>query len=371
MIKETAYTPVAIGLHWLMAFLIIGLWIVGSIMGDLEPTPLKFQLYGLHKATGILILMLAIARLLWRFTHTPPPPDATIPRWQRLAASVVHYALYGIFFAMPVSGWLMSSAAGFPVSVYGLFIMPDLVLPNKENMEFFEEIHEVLANLLLFLVAIHTAAALAHHYYFKDATLRKMLPFLKNRTPLVLLCCSFAVVCVPASAQQTNPITKWRIDQVHSKIVFTATQNNAPINGTFTGFDGSISFDPENLAESKVDISIPLNNVEITYDLVKQQLLSGEWFDTLRYPTTTYTASRFEKQADGSFHAFGVLTLRGVTHPVTLSFTLPEYSPTAARMEGKATLSRSAFGIGQGAWAKTDVVADRVDLVIVVTAQPH
>lgn len=169
------YTPVAVALHWLIALLVVGLWIVGATMED-YPDSIKWTAYGLHKATGILVLTLTLVRLAWRATHRPPALPKSLPKWQKTASALTHYGLYALLVLMPLSGWAFSSAAGYPVSVYGLFTLPNLVEKDKELTEFFYETHELLANGLLLFVAVHTVAALVHHYYHKDNVLRRMLP---------------------------------------------------------------------------------------------------------------------------------------------------------------------------------------------------
>ncbi len=169
------YTPVAVALHWLIALLVVGLWIVGATMED-YPDSIKWTAYGLHKATGILVLILTLVRLAWRATHRPPALPESLPKWQKTASALTHYGLYALLVLMPLSGWAFSSAAGYPVSVYGLFTLPNLVEKDKELTEFFYETHELLANGLLLFVAVHTVAALVHHYYHKDNVLRRMLP---------------------------------------------------------------------------------------------------------------------------------------------------------------------------------------------------
>ena len=169
------YTPVAVALHWLIALLVVCLWIVGATMED-YPDSIKWTAYGLHKATGILVLTLTLVRLAWRATHRPPALPESLPKWQKTASALTHYGLYALLVLMPLSGWAFSSAAGYPVSVYGLFTLPNLVEKDKELTEFFYETHELLANGLLLFVAVHTVAALVHHYYHKDNVLRRMLP---------------------------------------------------------------------------------------------------------------------------------------------------------------------------------------------------
>ncbi|STX28113.1 cytochrome b561 transmembrane protein [Legionella beliardensis] len=170
----TRYGLVAITLHWLLALIVITLLCVGLYMTSLKTSPEKLKLYGLHKEFGIVVLTLVIIRVLWRFFNITP--KLTIPRWERNAALAVHWTLYILMLAMPLTGWLMSSAAGFPVSFFGLFTLPNLIAPNDYLRDFFAQTHEVLSNVLIALIVLHLFAALKHHFYDKDDTIRRMLP---------------------------------------------------------------------------------------------------------------------------------------------------------------------------------------------------
>ncbi len=171
------YGIIATLLHWGMAILIIGLLALGLYMGKLEMSPDKLKLYGLHKSFGACVLFVVTFRALWRITNIIPPMPNTIPKLQQLAAHMAHYALYFFMIAMPLSGWLMSSAAGFPVSVFGLFTLPDLIAANQEQKHFLKEAHEFMAYGLIFTIVAHAGAALKHHFINKDDILRRMLPW--------------------------------------------------------------------------------------------------------------------------------------------------------------------------------------------------
>ncbi|WP_131781058.1 cytochrome b [Legionella gresilensis] len=175
-IKNTSshYGLVAIILHWLLAIIVIAMLCVGLYMVSLDTSPEKLRLYGLHKAFGVVVLTLVTLRVLWRFINITP--QLTIPRWERNAALTVHWLLYILLFAMPLTGWLMSSAAGFPVSFFGLFTLPNLIAPNDYWRDFFAQAHELLAYILIALITLHVFAALKHHFYDKDDTIRRMLP---------------------------------------------------------------------------------------------------------------------------------------------------------------------------------------------------
>lgn len=177
-IKNTLerYGLVAMLFHWVMALALIVMLVVGFSMTSLPNGPQKFSLYGLHKATGIVLLALVTLRLLWRMANPAPALPATLPVWQRHAANASHFVLYVICLTMPLTGWMMSSAAGFSVSVFGLFVLPDFIAPNPGMRELFGEAHEILAFTLIAVVVVHALAALKHHFVDRDAVLRRMLP---------------------------------------------------------------------------------------------------------------------------------------------------------------------------------------------------
>jgi len=179
---RTRYTGVAIALHWLMAVAVIGMLGVGLWMTELKNSPFKIEIYTWHKWTGLTILMLAVIRVLWR-VHRPPPPLPPMPRWQELSADGSHYLLYGLLFGMPLTGWLMNSAAGFPLTWFGLFKVPALISKSRDAFEFWGETHELLSKVLIGLILVHLAAALKHHLIDRDDVLARMLPWIRPRRP--------------------------------------------------------------------------------------------------------------------------------------------------------------------------------------------
>jgi cytochrome b561 len=176
------YTGVAITLHWLIAAAILCTFLLGQYMTGLQLSPAKLKLYSYHKWIGVTIFLLVLMRLAWRVSHRPPPPPASIPAWQHGAANIAHFLLYALTLAIPVSGWLMSSASGFQVVYLGLLPIPDLLAKNKDVADQLKQLHEALNWLMLLVVALHVAAALKHHLVDRDDILRRMLPFLKQRS---------------------------------------------------------------------------------------------------------------------------------------------------------------------------------------------
>lgn len=346
------YGVIAKFLHWVMALAIIFMLALGIYMADLPFSADKLELYGIHKAVGSLILMAVGLRLAWRFINLVPPLPAAMPGWEKLAAHAGHFGLYGLMFAMPLTGWLLSSAAGFPVSVFGWFTLPNLIAPNPALRELFGEAHELLAFGLIGLIAAHAGAALKHHFIEKDNVLRRMLPAL-----LLLL---------PLAAQAEAPL--WQVEKAKSTIGFTAVQNHAPVEGSFTDYDAVIHFDPANLAESSARVTIRLASITASYGDVASTLQTPDWFNTAAFPEAVFEASAFTHTGGSSYTAEGTLKLRDKTQPVTLRFTLDEYGEHAAKVSGEALLSRGAFGVGQGEWEKNEAVKDEVKVTFTLTA---
>jgi cytochrome b561 len=169
------YDSVAITLHWLVALLIFAAFPLGVYMHDLPLSPAKLQLYSYHKWIGITVLALAALRVVWRFTHTPPALPEGMPRWQKAASHGTHHLLYLLIFAVPLSGWLMSSAKGFKTVWLGVFPLPDLVGKDKALGELLGNVHANLNYLLLALVVLHIAAVLKHRLIDRDDVMSRML----------------------------------------------------------------------------------------------------------------------------------------------------------------------------------------------------
>lgn len=176
---EDRYGAIAILLHWSTAILVIGLAALGLYMVTLPDVGFntrKIELILYHKEIGVAVLVLLAVRLAWRLTQTLPQLVAHLPEWQKVAARFVHLTFYALMFALPVTGCLMSSAAGIPVSFFGLFVLPDFIARDDYLFQRFIVIHKWLGYVLIFFIFIHVGAALRHHFIFKDDTLRKMLP---------------------------------------------------------------------------------------------------------------------------------------------------------------------------------------------------
>lgn len=169
------YSLTAIALHWLLALAIVATFAAGLYMTSLAFSPARLKLFNWHKWAGVSILALSAVRLLWRLWHRPPA-DLPMPAWQARAAHLAHGLLYGLFFAVPLAGWAYSSAAGFPVVVFGVLPLPDWVPVNRELAGALKPLHHGLAYALAAVVTLHVAAALKHHFIDRNGLLARMRP---------------------------------------------------------------------------------------------------------------------------------------------------------------------------------------------------
>lgn len=173
-IAPERYGRVAVLLHWVIALLILAAFPLGLYMVDLPFSPAKLKYFSWHKWLGVTVFGLAAARLLWRATHRPPAPLPGQPRWQLAAAHAVHGLLYALMLAIPLTGWLYSSAAGVPTVYLGLWQLPDLLAKDAGLKATLEIVHQSLAYALAALVLLHAAAAIKHAVVDRDGTLARM-----------------------------------------------------------------------------------------------------------------------------------------------------------------------------------------------------
>ena len=168
-------------LHWLIVLFIVAQFTLATLFEQLPAGAKKLTLLSRHKSIGITILVLALVRLAWRWSNPTPTLPDTLKPYERALARLTHALLYVLLFAVPLSGWLMSSARGFPVSWFGFLQLPDLVPKNKVLYEALLTTHGILAWTLGIVATVHLVAALKHHFVLKDDVLRRMLPSSSNK----------------------------------------------------------------------------------------------------------------------------------------------------------------------------------------------
>jgi cytochrome b561 len=163
-------------LHWIVAAMVIGLFVHGLWMEDLGSDARAFNIW-LHCAVGISLLAIAAAACVWWRVNAVPAEPTGMPAWQSRAARLAHWGLYALIFAATIAGWVLTGTMRDPVAIqlFGFIDVPQLIGPGSGFHKLFEEGHELAAYLLIALAAVHAAAALYHHFVLHDAVLLRML----------------------------------------------------------------------------------------------------------------------------------------------------------------------------------------------------
>lgn len=396
--KET-YGIISKFFHWSTALIIFALIVVGLYMVSLPYSPDKLEIYALHKSFGLLVLWLVGLRIIWKFLTVSPQPHPKHAFWEKFLAKIAHIFLYIAMIGMPLSGWLMSSAGEYPVPFFGIQ-MPDLVEKNTDLAKLMNQIHAVLAYLLIAAIGLHALGALKHHFIDQDSTLTRMMakPMAKiGPYVLIIVLGLFAVGVVSLGstekllpkkekAQESKKIEKtevevkisnpyqWQIVKEQSRLNFRASVYGKEFIGIFNSFDGVITFNPDDLSNAKADIIIDMTDIDSGDTERDTQIKTDEWFDVAQYPTAQFRAADFEVKSDNNYVAIGELTIKNRSTPLILPFQLDIVETEGERrayMNGSVKLNRLDYGLGEDRWEAADSVGPEVavDIKLVVEAQ--
>jgi cytochrome b561 len=174
--KMNSYAVASISLHWGMALLIALVYALIELREFFpKGSEVRETMKVLHFMLGLCVLALVAVRIWLHWAHPAPPIQPPPPLWQKRAAMAVHLALMLFMVAMPILGWLLLSAEGKPIPFFGLDL-PALIGTNEAIAGWSEELHEALGTIGYFLIGLHTAAALYHHYFLRDNNFRRMVP---------------------------------------------------------------------------------------------------------------------------------------------------------------------------------------------------
>lgn len=442
----TRYSAIAIILHWTIAILIIGQLAGGFFMHKFAEGDLKFTIFQLHKSFGITILLLSLARLGWRLTHRAPPLPAHMPGWERFAAKLAHWGLYGLMIGLPLVGWAVvsSSPKGIPTLLFGAVPWPHLPLPHSDQLsDTFAGVHEALAFSMAGLFFLHAAAALRHHVLLRDQVFRHMAPWFAQapkgaRLPLgqtaflglaaIVIAGGLGVLMAasdseeeqhehaqvqaqnraqpedpapaegngsytdqttedptPAQAIETMPPgpepsasaatvadpaagADWAVDYEESKVSFSAIAEGAPFTGVLPKFDARIHFDPDDLAAASVTAVFDMSAADAGDAERNDALPSPVWLDVANHKTARFETTDIRKTGEGAYEAHGALTMRGVTKPIVLPFTLT-IDGDVAHMHGETSFARLDYGIGDNAYFTSgDSVSLEPKVIVDLTA---
>ncbi|MBI1339194.1 cytochrome B [bacterium] len=408
------YTAVAIALHWAIAFSIFGLIGVGWNMGDLPPgDPLRVTLYQMHKSFGIMVLVLSVGRIVWRLMN-PPPPEPPMPSWQKRAASAVHIAFYALIIIMPLTGWVLVSAApqGTPTVLFGVAPwphlpgLPDLPLETRRDLHGpLEFVHSKLAWVVIVLLGLHVAAALKHQFVDRDGLLSRMAPGVfgrtngpveKGRGALIAFAAAAAVLGLgvgaalltsapgaaaneapaPQQAVQTSASPAWKVDPAASRIAFSGIYSGRPFSGVFKDWTADILFDPEAPEDARVRVTVATATADAGDSYFNDSLKDGDWFDVAKHASAVFEVNEgVEKTGANSYEATGVLTIKGEPFPLRLPFTL-DITGDKGLMRAEIIMKRLSLGVGKGVtgapstseeWVSDDIT---VTIEVSATRQP-
>ncbi|MCB1532772.1 MAG: YceI family protein [Alphaproteobacteria bacterium] len=402
---DQSYGLMSKSLHWTMALIILGMLSIGFFMGSMEFSPLKLQIFGLHKSFGMLILMLAGFRILWKGLSFSPRDLPSHRSWERALAKLVHILLYVAMIGMPLSGWLMSSAGDFPNIFFGLFEVPALTGKDETLFKLMRTVHGTMALGLIVIIGLHVVGALKHHFIDRDETLQRMSTRALGVVGGALLALlAGALLALPAwlyvsselaenseqkaHVQETSDARlgmlenlqsadSWQIIKDKSAIAFEVTQYGQPFSGGFKDFSGEIVFDPQDLENSHARITIDIASIFTGSKDRDAQARGNEWFYTAQFPHAVFETTGFEVRKPNHtnpnhYTAIGNLTIRDVTLPLQIPFSLSfeqgEQGAQRAIMDAQIALNRLDFGVGQGAWESAETIGDEVSLDIHVEA---
>lgn len=400
------YTGIAQWLHWLIAGLIIAQYMLAQLAeaaANGEQTTLLLRLLANHKSMGMTILVLAVLRLLWRLGHRPPPAPPTMAAWQHWAATGAHWLIYLLIIALPISGWLTSSAAAYSVSWFGLFQWPDLVAPDPALKENLNNLHHWLAQALFIVVVIHVLATVKHRWLDRDPVFARMFNSTAVATSVVLLVAitwllgfSLSTAAPPAyadsplapsaasepihSAAQIEPAgpadlappALWQVDYSRSEIRFIAEQAGATFEGLWRNWQAQIQFSAEQLEHSRAVVTVTADSADTGDRDRDATMASTDWFAATDYPTVTFSTNQFARTAPASnaphaLRAEGTLRIKTLAVPVIFYFDVTS-TDTERRLRGTARLDRLALGLGLGEWADPESVGQFVTVQVSLVA---
>ena len=366
------YGDTAIIFHWIIAILIIALLAIGKYMTGLEENdPVRFELTQWHKSFGISVLVLSILRLLWRFTHKPPPEPASLPTWQKHVSGLVHLGLYALMLALPITGWIMVSASPLNLDtlLFGVIPWPHIPpfpeLANKESIaSSFHDYHELASSVLIVLVLAHIGAALKHHLIDKDTILLRMLPNaasagFKTKIAFViaLLVAAGSSLFWLNSSRGGTPI----LAAGESQVSFIADVTGEPTTGIFTSSTVIATLDEADPANSTISATVMTASITSDNYQVAGSLPDKDWFDVVNHPEAFFQSTSIEAGGADELLVTGDLTMKAITQSVMFTMVLTtENERRIAR--GSFPIDRREFFMGLESQASSDYVGFEVQI---------
>lgn len=369
----------AIILHWLLALALTFQLSLGLGLEHLGTE--GFAVYQLHKSVGIAVLLLSLLRLGWRLAYPAPQPLGK--GFTARLASAVHAGLYVFMVGAPLTGWLLVSTdkVKVPTLLFGTLPWPHLPVSDALN-GLAHVSHALLGWIGIALILLHVAGALRHQLLLRDGLMARMAPGRGLWILLALLvpagwALGVAAIksvgsapaqppaetappeAIPTPAAPLNeavnaaepvaeagPPPVWQV-QPGGTLRFSLTNGAGRIDGRFAQWNGDIAFDPDRPESADIRITVSLASASVG-DPVQDGMMTGaEFFDASAFPRAVFRTTSVRMDAPGRYTARGTLSLKGMSKPQTIRFTLSG-SGLSRRVEGSATIDRSAFAIGTG-----------------------
>ena len=395
----TAWPKLTQFFHWLVVVLLVIAATLGFLANELDLSPAKLKLFVTHKSLGLSVLLVMLLRITWRiFSSGPRPVEGLSPMQQKLA-DVGHASIYAVAILLPLSGWLLTSAANFPFRWFGLFEVPLIWPADSSVKDTALGAHKFLFIALAALVSGHIAMAIRHHV-LGLTVLSRMLPkrwsaanFLymlgviigivivfswfsahsisdsmdrtmgKGAAQVVAPLHNVAVSQAGKTSSLLNKPPSWVMQPTSSQLGFVGSYVGADFTGKFERFSPRITFHPENLTGASFDVTIDVTSAVIGAPDMDSLLGDSQWLDFAGFPRAQFIAQRFSSSTT-DFVAHGLLRLKGMEHSVDLLFSWNEQADGAVRLLGEAVVPRVVFGIGNGAWADDPSVGFDVRVVV-------
>lgn len=381
------YHLVARILHWLIALLMFWAIALGLIAEDLPNSPEKIELFVLHKSAGFTVLVLAVVRLIWRFIN--PPSSLGLKPIQEKMAAAGHWGLYILMLAVPVSGWLLNSTAGYPFAWFNLIPISNIPGVNSESRAFFSSLHVYLFYVMALMVLGHIAMLIVHKQFDGINLLPRMLPGkITSRASALVFTLSVLLgftiykanqagddaddaVVASKPSQSSSAVEqvsmesgspRWQLVSTPDNFLFTNSYAGQPFVGAIRQFEPVILFNPAEPGNGVIDVNIETQSITTNNKDWDATIKGSQWFSTKEFPNAHYL-SRDIHSEDGKFVANGELTLKGITKPIQVTFEWQQDGANATFI-GTAIIDRREFNIGSGSWATDDSVAFDVMLDI-------
>lgn len=366
--KIERYHGVAIALHWLMAIGFLVMLGSGVALAYFQlDLAFKFQLYQWHKSGGVLLLLAFIVRVGWRLASRPPGLPGHFSAFDVIAAKLGHWALYGLMFAVPFSGWIMvsSSIYGVPTIVFNWFEWPHFpgVSGKQTVYKLAKEAHWIFALLFALTIFVHVAAVVKHMVLDKTNLLTRMW------------WTKIGVVFTVMVTFGLMPAQSWAgaydIDYTQSTVTFSGTHSGKAFSGVFESWEAEIVFDPDDLAASKVSAVFALDSAKTGSKIYDGTLPQADWFDVKTHPQGVFDSREIVANADGSYRVVGDLRLRGISHEVVFDITIGDLAVSPVQVQGGFEIDRLDYDIGRKSDTEADWVSRKIAVDLSLVAAPR